>query len=130
MKTNRLLSLVLALVITASLFAMPTHAAEDTCADIEIVIENENISEETKAKIIAYYSDPDHNHEDDGAATYGLTCTLFGHKLETSTVKTTTHKARTTAPRCLQKTYQHDACTRCDYEFSTLVASQYIYCCA
>ena len=131
MKTKRFLSLLLTLAVLTGLFVTPTSAVEvedATTAEIEIFIENEEISEETKAKIIAYYSDP--NHEDDGIATCGLTCTLFGHKLESTTVRSVTHKARATAPRCLEQTYDYDACTRCDYEKSTLLGSSYIYCCS
>ena len=131
MKTKRFLSLLLTLAVLTGLFVIPTSAVETeevATAEIEIFIENEDISEETKAKIIAYYSDP--NHEDDGIATCGLTCTLFGHKLESTTVRSVTHKASATAPRCLQKTYDYDACTRCDYEVSTLLTSTYIHCCS
>ena len=131
MKTKRFLSLLLTLAVLTGLFVTPTSAVEvedATTAEIEIFIENEEISEETKAKIIAYYSDP--NHEDDGIATCGLTCNLFGHKLESTTVRSVTHKARATAPRCLEQTYDYDACTRCDYEKSTLLGSSYIYCCS
>lgn len=130
MKTKRFLSLVLTLTVLIGLFIIPTSATveEPVTEEIEIFIENEDISEETRAKIIAYYSDP--NHEDDGIATCGLTCTLFGHKFESSAVRTVTHKARSTAPRCLQKTYNFDTCTRCDYETSTLLSSVYIYCCS
>ena len=131
MKTKRFLSLVLTLAVLTGLFIIPTSAVEVEkveTTEIEIFIENEEISEETRAKIIAYYSDP--NHEDDGVATYGLTCTLFGHKLESTTVRSVTHKARATAPRCLEQTYDYDACTRCDYEVSTLLGSRYIYCCS
>ena len=131
MKTKRFLSLLLTLAVLTGLFVIPTSAVETeevATTEIEIFIENEDISEETRAKIIAYYSDP--NHEDDGVATCGLTCTLFGHKLESTTVRSVTHKASATAPRCLQKTYDYDACTRCDYEKSTLLGSIYIYCCS
>lgn len=131
MKTKRFLSLLLTLAVLTGLCVIPTSAVETeeiTTAEIEIFIENEDISEETRAKIIAYYSNP--NHEDDGVATCGLTCTLFGHKLEGSTVRSVTHKARTTAPRCLEKTYYYQACTRCDYETSELLTSSYIFCCS
>ena len=131
MKTKRFLSLLLTLTVLTGVFIIPTsavEAVEPTTAEIEIFIENEDISEETKNKIIAYYSDP--NHEDDGIATCGLTCTLFGHKLESTTLRTVTHKASATAPRCLEKTYDYVACTRCDYEKSTLLGSSYIFCCS
>ncbi|MBO5463249.1 MAG: hypothetical protein J6A49_08045 [Clostridia bacterium] len=131
MKTKRFLSLLLTLAVLTGLCVIPTSAVETeevATTEIEIFIENEDISEETRAKIIAYYSDP--NHENDGIATCGLTCTLFGHKLEDSVVRSVTHKVRSTAPRCLEKTYTYEACTRCDYENSTLLGSSYIFCCS
>ena len=129
MKKNHILAMLMALAISVSLFIIPSTAADvdEPQADIEIHFEDENISEELKAKATAYFLN---GTEDDTSATYGLTCTLLGHKLETTTVTKTTHKARTTAPRCLKKTYNYSACTRCDYEESTLKSSTYIACCA
>lgn len=128
MKTKRILALILCVAMLFCAFVMPTNATETAVdEDTVIIIENENISEETKAKIIAYYTNgEDHNND---SATYGLTCTLLGHKLESSRVYKITHKARTTSPRCLKKTYDYDTCTRCDYENSTLLTSIYIVCC-
>lgn len=68
-------------------------------------------------------------HDCDDTATYGLMCTLFGHKLESSVVSTLTHNVRTSAPRCLKRTYSVEACTRCDYTSQTLLDSTYISCC-
>ena len=128
MKTKKILSLILAFSMFACIFIMPANAAEAEAEEhIEIIIENENISEETKEKIIAFYTNG--GEEKEGASTYGLTCTLLGHKLETSTVAKITHKVRTSSPRCLKKTYNYEACTRCDYENSTLITSTYIVCC-
>lgn len=128
MKTKRFISLVLSLVLLMSIFAIPASAshAHET-GEIEVIIENDELSEEMKEKIIAYYTDDNH---DDDTATYGLTCTLLGHKLETTTTYTITHKARSTAPRCLRKEYEHVSCTRCDYQEATLLSSGYIHCCA
>ena len=128
MKTKKLLSLILALATLLCAVILPANAAEaDTHEYIEIYIENKNISEETREKIIAFYTNG--GEEKEGIATYGLTCTLFGHKLESSVITTTTHKVRTTSPRCLEKTYNYESCTRCDYEESTLLSSIYITCC-
>ncbi|MBQ8015862.1 MAG: hypothetical protein IJ264_06740, partial [Clostridia bacterium] len=69
------------------------------------------------------------NPENDGVTSYGLTCTLFGHKLESSVITTITHKAKATDPRCLEETYDTEACTRCDYANATLICSEYISCC-
>ena len=78
MKINKLLSLMLALATLICAVIIPANAAEaDANEHIEIYIENEDISEETKEKIIAFYTNG--GEEKEGVATYGLTCTLFGH---------------------------------------------------
>ena len=131
MKLNKLFSLALVLAMVICSFAVPTQAADDVhCDCCAIVIEEDNLSEETIEKIHAFYSQenvPDEYESE--SQTYGLTCTLLGHKLESSNISKITHKARTTAPRCLKKTYKYETCTRCDYEKSTLVSSTYISCC-
>lgn len=106
---------------------LPTSAKESTTnTKVEIII-NDEVSDETKVRIEKYFAtgEPIENV----ASTYGLTCTLFGHKLQSSTVVTVTHKVRSSAPRCVRKTYDYDACTRCDYEISELIDTEYIYCC-
>ncbi len=128
MKTKKILSLILAIAMLSCIFIMPANATEtESHEHIEIIIENENISEETKEKIIAFYTNG--GEESEGVSTYGLTCTLLGHKLETTKVYKITHEVRATAPRCLRKTYDYSTCTRCDYEESVLVSSIYIDCC-
>ena len=126
---KKIISLILSLCFILSLGVIPASAEEAVeNNDVTIIIHNENISEETKEKLIAFYSDPESHN--DTAATYGLTCTLFGHKLESTTTSVITHKVRTTVPRCQKKTYNYEACTRCDYENSTLLSTTYIDCCA
>lgn len=130
MKTKRFLAILMVVIISISLFAMPTSAAEveEPHAHIEVYFEDENLSEEFKEKATAYFLNG--APENGGIATYGITCSLFGHKLESGATYTITHKARATAPRCLKRYYDYSACTRCDYEQSTLISSEYIYCCA
>lgn len=126
---KKVISLILSLCFILSLGVIPASAEEAVeTNDVTIIIHNENISEETKEKLIAFYSDPESHN--DTAATYGLTCTLFGHKLESTTTSVITHKVRTTVPRCQKKIYNYEACTRCDYENSTLLSTTYIDCCA
>ncbi len=130
MKTKRFLAILMVLALSASLFAMPASAAEveEPHAHIEVYFEDDNLSDDFKEKATAHFLNG--APEDDGTATYGITCSLFGHKLETTTTYTITHKARATAPRCLKRTYNYSSCTRCDFEESTLISSTYIYCCA
>ena len=127
MKIKSLFAILLALTLLICTCVLPTSAKEDK--NIEIIILDENVSAETKAKIEKYFANGE-PATDDGATTYGLTCTLFGHKLQSSTVATVTHKVSATAPRCVRRTYDYDACTRCDYETSTLAGTEYIVCCS
>lgn len=91
-----------------------------------VFIFDSDTTEDFRNKFIDSYF----NGEDDGVVTYGLTCTLFGHKIETTSVTAVTHKAKATSPRCLREIYNVDNCTRCDYTKSTLKNSDYIVCCA
>ena len=130
MKIKNIFAILLAITLLTCTFVIPTSAKNETAqnTDVEITI-HEEVSEETKAKIERYFADGE-PAADDGATTYGLTCTLFGHKIESTSVSATTHKVRSTSPRCVRKTYDYEACTRCDYENSTLVSTQYIVCCS
>lgn len=133
MNTKRFLALLMTLAISLSIFAIPATAAEEEACthdheEVEIIFVDESISDELKAKATAYLLCDE--AESDDAATYGLTCTLFGHKLETTQAYKITHKARSTAPRCLKRLYKYETCTRCDYQTSTVLSSTYIYCCA
>ena len=126
---KRLFAILLVLTLLSCTFAIPVDAKNESNknTDIEIIIHDE-VSEETKAKIEKFFAngEPDEN----SASTYGLTCTLLGHKIECVAVSTINHKVSSTAPRCLKKTYDYEECTRCDYEKATLIASEYIFCCS
>ena len=132
MKLTKAICFVLALAFMFSAFQIFSFAEEtDACAhnDGEItVIVPETASEEAKAKIHAHFCGE--CDEAVSAETRGLTCTLFGHKLETGSTTTITHKVRTTAPRCLEEIYTYEICSRCDYESYLLASSAYIYCCS
>lgn len=130
---KKFLALILAL---ASVFSIATFSTSAETADenniviikgdVEYVFEADTSEEFINSFIYSC----ENEHEDcEEAATYGLMCTLFGHKLESSTVQTITHNARTSAPRCLRKTYTVEICSRCDYSTKTLISSTYIYCC-
>ena len=123
------------IMVAVSLFSVMSVSAyaEDVNEDTIIVTVNEiefifdaDTSEEYRNKIIAHYF----NENDEDVATYGLMCTLFGHKLESAVIQTVTHKVRATDPRCLRERYDTEACTRCDYTRADLIDSKYISCCA
>lgn len=127
MKLRRFFSFVLALIIAVCSFQTIAFAEDNTEHNDIITIEFHNeISAEAKERVIAHF----HGEDENVASTRGLTCTLFGHKLETGTTSVVTHKVSATAPRCLRETYDYEICSRCDYSNYTLIGSEYIYCCS
>ena len=130
---KKFLALILAIT---SVFSLTTFSASAETADENNVViikgDVEYIFEADASEdlINSFIESCENEHNDsEETTTYGLTCTLFGHKLASSSAQTVTHNARTTAPRCLVRTYNVEACTRCDYSTKTLLASQYVYCC-
>ena len=111
-------------VMSISVYAEDANENTVTVNDVEFIFDADT-SEDFRNKAIAHYF----NHDNDGAETYGLTCTLFGHKIQSSVVTTITHKVLSTSPRCLQERYNTETCSRCDYTNATLLGSTYIVCC-
>lgn len=62
------------------------------------------------------------------AAPHNLICSIAGHDLTTTYPSAIVHKAYTDAPRCVQKDYEHQYCSRCDYTSDTLLKTTRIYC--
>ena len=127
---KKIIALILVVISIFSVMSISVYA-EDTADNTVAVTVNEttfifdaSTSEDFRNKAIANYFNP----ENDGV-TYGLTCTLFGHKLESSVMTTITHKVRATDPKCLEETYNVEVCTRCDYTNPILISSAYIICC-
>ena len=127
---KKIIALILVVVSLFSVMSFSAYA-ENPTENIVTVTVNETVfmfdadtTEDFRNKFIAHYF----NH-DDGAAAYGLTCTLFGHKIESSVVTAVTHKAKATDPRCLEETFNVETCSRCDYTNKTLISSYYISCC-
>ncbi len=125
-KILALILVVVSLFSTMSIAAYADEANEITVTVNETVfVFDADTTEDFRNKFIAHYF----NHDDEGATTYGLTCTLFGHKIESSVVNAVTHKAKATSPRCLRETFDVETCSRCDYVKSSLITSDYIVCC-
>lgn len=132
MKIKRLLAMLMVLSITMCIFTMPSSAAKTTENEdthIQVYFEDENVSEELKAKAIAHFTDSE--SEESAPAARGLVCAVIGHKIESTITTVITHKISATAPRCLERIYKYEACTRCDdYERETVLSTAYIYCCS
>lgn len=128
---KKIIALILVVVSLFSVMSISVYA-EDTAETTVTVTVNETVfifdadtTEDFRNKAIAHYF----SHEDDGATAYGLTCTLFGHKIESSVVTAVTHKVNSTDPRCLQERFNVETCSRCDYTNKTMLDSSYISCC-
>ena len=128
---KKIIALIMAMVCVFSAMTISVYADGEeentvtvTVNDIEFVFDADT-TEEFRSKTIAHYF----GHGNDGTDSYGLTCTLFGHKLENSITTAITHKASATDPRCLRQMFNTEVCTRCDYTNSTLINTAYISCC-
>ena len=124
---KKIIALTLAMILSLSLFiTVGATNVKYTYSDVEIEFEEDcTFSEEMKQKIADYIV-----NGDDGATTYNLLCTLFGHKEEVTGVTTTSHKVRTTNPRCLMQGWEVHACTRCEEALDViLLGESYIDCC-
>lgn len=129
---KKIIALIMVVVSLFSVMSVSAYA-EGVDESIITVTVNEieftfdaDTTEDFRNKAIAHYF----GDEDENVATYGLMCTLFGHKLESEVIQVVTHKAKATDPRCLRERYDTEACTRCDYTNAELIDSKYISCCA
>lgn len=94
--------------------------------NVEIEITHPGLSEEKLFYMAQMLMSENPNFD---AQTYGLTCTLFGHKLVSTTNTVTTHMVYDTYPYCERKTYESDVCERCDYMETTLISTDRVGCC-
>lgn len=131
MKIKKTLCLVFALVFAFSAFQIFSFADDSAacshCSGEMTVIIPDSASAEAEKKILAHFCESCDSAL--AAQARGITCTLFGHDLESGTTYTITHKVNSTSPRCLREYYSYEICNRCDYESYILKNSQYIVCC-
>lgn len=118
-----LLSAILICSLSFQVASASDFETEKESTYIEFIHE-EGISDELKTKI------ENHLLGKSTPETRGWMCGVLGHSLVTTTSTKITHKVNSTEPRCLEETYEVQACERCDYTTSTLIASDYIYCCS
>lgn len=126
-KVVMLLSAILCVVMPFTAFAEETNLSVNTYEFDGITVEFDEdctFDLETQRAAAEYLA-----YGDDGAETYNLLCSIFGHSYETSKATKVVHKARTTAPRCRQENYKVSVCSRCGDTSETLVSSRYISCC-
>lgn len=130
LKLYKIVSATISFLVVLLSMQIPTFASETNIENIasnKISFEFYNdVSTEVKEKIISHFT----QESSFSNQSRGLSCTLFGHDLETGTMSTVTHEARTAAPRCLRETFQYEICSRCDYSLYTSLGTEYIYCCS
>ena len=128
MKCTKAIALILA-VISLLISVQPIAFAESqndySYEKITIIFHND-VTEYTKNKVISHFTQQNYS----SISSKSLSCTLFGHDLETGTNSTITHKASSTAPRCLLETFKYEVCSNCDYTNYTLLSREYVYCCS
>ncbi len=128
---KKIIAFIMAIVSVFSVMSFSAFANDTAEETITVTVDNidfvfsSDTSEEFRGRFISEYITP----IDAGAETYGLTCTLFGHKLESSVITVVTHQKRATDPKCLEEKFNVETCSRCDYSNKTLISSMYISCC-
>ncbi len=125
------ISKIVALLMVVILVAVPSiHASNATYIyqsnNIEITISHPGLSED-KLLYIAHLLESEDFSEN--TQTYGLTCTLFGHKLVTTANQVITHMVYDTYPHCERKYYNTIICERCDYAETELISTDKVGCC-
>lgn len=94
--------------------------------NIDVIFDDNSSLTIDEKYLIAEYMTNTNSH----AQSYGLMCTLFGHKTTTEYVTTITHCVRTTSPRCLDESWELTICSRCETIIEeTRIGYSYIDCC-
>ena len=130
---KRLISLSMVLIFAFTFcFATSADTADNNVVTVDnytiVFDESSSLTQEEKlhmAQLRANYS-PETSTE---SSTYGVMCTLFGHKTTTEMIIVTEHCVSATAPRCLETYEDLTVCSRCDYTTVEVISSIYIYCC-
>lgn len=125
---KKIISFMLFIIIVCT-FCLSAYAESNYTYTIghTTVIFNQNtiFSEQQRA----YISEIIINGNSD-ATTYGLMCTLFGHKYgQQESATAITHCAQASQPRCLKETFLISMCTRCEHTEVEQIGALYIECC-
>ena len=131
---KRLISISLVIVLVFS-FVITSSADNSTSSnqieidDFTVIFEENTVfTKEEQQALAQIIVSP--NNSDTNSQTYGVMCTLFGHKTTTETIEVVEHCVRDSSPRCLKSYCNLTVCSRCDYTVNEVVGSIYIDCCA
>lgn len=125
---KKILALILgmALAVNCSAFTTGEAAYDFVVNDTHITVEfstDSALSREKQQQIANHMV-----YGDDEASTYAW-CWLTGHDYVTENVIETQHKVYSLSPRCIQRIYSVETCTKCDHFEETLVSEVLIACC-
>ena len=129
-KLTKIFALLLAMIFT---FAPAIHATNEIYIyqvnNTEIRITHDGLNEEKLLQLAQILAEEEPNIND--MQTYGLMCTLFGHKLVTTKNEVITHMVFDTYPCCERKLYTITTCERnnCNYSEIELIATEKVGCC-
>lgn len=126
---KKLISVLLVTILLTAFCITPVAGDSTTniyTIDNKTIIFDENsaFTIEEQQIIAELLANPEQEH-----TTYGLMCTLLGHKNTTEVVRAITHCVDTKSPRCLKETFNITTCLRCGETSTELVSRKYITCC-
>lgn len=136
---KKTLAFLMAAVMTFSALSLAAFAVDTTDSyvfpygDIEVSVPMNGVTEDEAKSVAESIAKLEGIAVCDGrissdAAPHNLICSIAGHNLTTTYPTAIVHKAYTNAPRCVQKNYEHQYCSRCDYTSDTLLSTIRIYC--
>jgi len=130
MKKNiKILSLLLAMIFafSSTLYATDIFYTYRE-GNIEIKITHSGFSEEKLLHIVQLHMSEANTND---TQTYGLMCTLFGHKLITTQDEVIRHMVYDTYPCCERELYRTTTCERnnCNYAEIELLSTSKVGCC-
>ena len=129
---KRLFCFCLAIALTAVLGISSSASANNgNVVELEgytVVFDEETVFTPDEQVELAQYV-VQYHQEDSNSQTYGLMCTLFGHKTTTESLSVIEHCVQSAQPRCVKNYTYLTVCSRCDYTEVDIISSEYIYCC-
>lgn len=127
---NRFTRIIAFFMLIVFVLAPLTYASTATYVyvadNVEVEVTHSGLTEEKLLYIAQTLAGEKNNSE---TQTYGLTCTLSGHKLVGTINTVTTHMVYDTYPYCERKTYESNVCERCDYMETELISTSSVGCC-
>jgi len=114
----------LAINCTAFTVGDPTYDYVTEDSHITISFASDSALSAEKQQQIADYM----VYGDDGASTYAW-CWLTGHDYVYESITVIEHKVRALSPRCMERNYSVETCSKCDHIEETLISESLIACC-